>query len=365
MAGSPDVADKVCLARLLGEVGNRTFYQPLLPLLDHESVDVRKEALAAAGRVGSPHLWPVVIASLRDARLRSTALAALRSAGDDLLPVLESALEQRGARDKRITLGLIRACATARGGKVVDLLVAALDHPDREIQHEVFKALRTCGYEAGRDRGTVVRVLLGLVGESATILLAMRDLGDDADVALLITALEDELAAVRNRIFLLLSFLYDARAVLGAEEKLLDSRPSQRGLALELLDVLLSKDLKRPVFALLDGNVPGDRRLRELEEQFGLEARSRTAWLKELATDAERWPSSWVRSCSLFVAARMGLRDLEEASVAALDSSEDLVRETGMWALRAIAPEHCAPHLRRMQADASPRVAAMAAQLLA
>jgi HEAT repeat protein len=364
MAASPSVDDKVCLARLVGEVGDRTFYQPLLPLLDHGSVDVRKEALAAAARVASPELWPAVMESLRDVRLRSMALAALRSAGDDLLPILGTALQRRDGRDTRITLGLIRACATARGGKVVDLLAGNFDHPDREVQHEILKALRTCGYRALRDRPMVVQALVGQIRESATILVAMRDLGDDVDVALLTGALQGELAAARSRIFLLLSFLYDARAVLGAEKKLVDSRPSQRGLALELLDVILSKDLKRPVFALLDGNLSRDRRLRELEGLFGLEGRSRAAWLKELATDTVRWPSNWVRSCSLYVAAKLGLRDVEEAAVAALDSPDDLVRETAMWALHTIDPERSAPHLRRLQVDENPRVAGMAVQLL-
>ena len=276
MAGSPDIADKVSLARVLGEVGDRTFYQPLLPLLDHESIDVRKEALIR-GRAGRQ---PAALAG-GDRAACGTPGCVRRRCPPCARPATTSCPSwslpwpHRRRRDTRTTLGLIRVCVSADGGKVVDLLVAVLDHPDREIQYEVLQgaansAATRPGATARRSSGCSI----GLVRVSATILVAMRDLGDEPDVALLMTALQGELAAVRSKIFLLLSFLYDARAVLGAERKLQDSRPSQRGLALELLDVMFSKELKRSVFALIDDNVPLDRRVRDLEEQFALEGRA-------------------------------------------------------------------------------------------
>jgi hypothetical protein len=85
---SQEARDRERAARILGEVGIRGFYRHLLDLLWDHDVGVRRAALAAAGKVRNPCLWPAVIDNLAHVEFHTSAAQALIEAGPGTVPCL-------------------------------------------------------------------------------------------------------------------------------------------------------------------------------------------------------------------------------------------------------------------------------------
>ena len=369
MGASPDPAPKIALARVVGEIGARSLYQPLLPLLADGSAEVRREALLAAANVSHPRLLAPVIANLKSAATRSAAMSALAAAGDALVPLIDEALDGQapdrvpdGGHDKDTLLRLIRCCSRSGGDGATAAFARRITHPDEDIQLEILKGLANRGYRAaGEQRSAVEGLLRDQLRRALRALLATQDLGESREYELLRSALEDELALRRRRIFLLLSFLYDPQAVMGAERKLASGIKTQAALALELLDVTLEKDIKRCLFPLLDENVPLKRRVEELKGLVGLDNLSARDRLRELITDTAAWPSGWTRACAVHAAAAAGISELAPEVEAALGFPEPPVRETAAWALHRLDPAAWRRHAPELRDD--PQLCGLARQL--
>jgi HEAT repeat protein len=366
MGTSSDPAGKTLLARVMGEIGVRSFYRPLLPLLSDGSAEVRRAALLSAGRIGHPRLLRPVIDDLGDPATRSEAMVALAAFGSELLPLLEASLSGKAPLGKATLIPLIRSCSRSRSDAVTTFLARLVAHPDDDIQLEALKGLALAGYRASaRERESIEEALRGEVEEALRALLAQQDFGEGDAFALLKRALDGEIADRRKRVFLLLSFLYDAQAIVGAERKLSSGIKTQVGLALELLDVTLTKRTRRMVFPLLDENTPLGRRIAELEAQFGLGNLVPSDRLKEIITDTERWWSSWTRACAVHAAAASGSRGLVDEVEGALGIADHPVRETAAWALGRLDPAVYRRHAGALLKDPDPRVSRLARELQA
>jgi HEAT repeat protein len=366
MGASADPARKVLLARVLGQIGERSFYQPLLPLLSDGSPEVRREALLSAGKVAHPRLLPPVIDNLKVSATRSEAISTLVVFGGHLLPILEESLFGKAPYDKETVVRLIRSCSMSRSDETVAFLEKLIAHPDDDIQWEALKGLNLCGYRASEgNREQVEKVLFGQVEHALRALLARQDLGKEKDFALLGSALDGELGDRRKRTFLLLSFLYDAQAIMGAERKLSSGIKAQVGLAIELLDVTLDKKTKRIVFPLVDENTPLAKRIAELKALVGLGNLSPEERLREIITDEAAWRSSWTRACAIHAAAVSGGQALAGEVEGALRIADHPVRETAAWALQRLDPDAYRRHVERLREDPNPQVARLARELTA
>src|SRR5207302_676795 len=73
------------------------------------------------------------------------------------------------------------------------------------------------------------------------------------------TALSYHLAQIQQRLFWLLSFLYDPQAILRAQDHLTHGTAEKRAYALEIIDVLVSQHLKTSLFPVLDEATPAQR----------------------------------------------------------------------------------------------------------
>jgi hypothetical protein len=226
------------------------------------------------------------------------------------------------------------------------------------------KGLALSGYRASaEERDGIETAVRAEVEGSLRALLAKQDLGDGEPLSLVSRALDGELADRRKRIFLLLSFLYDAQAIQGAERKLSSGIKTQVGLALELLDVTLEKKTRRMVFPLLDENTPLGRRIDELESAFRLGRLGAHDRLKEIITDTGRWRSSWTRACAIHAAAVSGSLDLAGEVEGALRIADHPVRETAAWALATLVPDVYRRHADELRKDPDPRVSRLAREL--
>jgi hypothetical protein len=156
--------------------------------------------------------------------------------------------------------------------------------------------------------------------------------GEVEAAALLQDALCARLARARIRLFYLLSFIYDAQAILRARDNLSHPSAEKRAYALEVIDVLIAQELKGLLLPLLQGASPSQQ-LKALEGAFAQPRLTPTQRLKEMLDGAEGRLNAWTRACALYTLGRLDAVELRDTVVAALSAPDSLVRETAAWAL--------------------------------
>ncbi len=207
-----------------------------------------------------------------------------------------------------------------------------LDYPEYRIRTEILHALCRSGYQApAADAPHVLGQLKAEAALCAGVLAAQADLGSGDAVGLLQSALGEVMAQCRTRVFYLLSFLYDRRSVLQARDNLSLASADRRAYALELLDALVSSDLKRLVLALLS-DVPPGQRAHPIHALFPQQPFCRLARLEELISDPPAGLGAWVRACALYAAGRLPADALATAVADSMHAPAPVVRETAIWA---------------------------------
>ena len=364
---SPDPLDRRLVAQIISGVETANFYQPLLGLLCDEEPAVRRAALVAASRVRHPRLLTLIIDNLDMPGTRSAAMAAVLAYGDEILPHVASALadERRGSATRATRL--LRACAQVRGSVVIDFLIAHIDQPDGAVRTALLGALSSCGYQA--EPGDAPRIREMLKGEmqgAVRLLIAGQEVGEVVATKPLLSALADELDNVRQRVFYLLTYLFDRRVILKAFEGLQSGGGAQKALAMETLDVVLAANLKNMVLPLVDPRLSTEQRAQQLGQLLPVSGRDGEVRLLEMIVDEEGvWGYPWIRSCAIYAAGKLGFSQTAEGIEAALSADEPAIRETAAWALSNLAPDRFQAHLAALLTDQDPRVAHLAAEMAA
>ncbi|HZG66323.1 MAG TPA: Npt1/Npt2 family nucleotide transporter, partial [Herpetosiphonaceae bacterium] len=239
LARSTRPGDRALAARVLGEVGIPTFYQLLVPLLQDQAPEVRAAALAAAGKIKAPQLWPLVVADLGSPETRAAAVAALVAGGAAVLPDLR-ALMLRSDQPRDVLIRAARISGRIRGHAAITLLEEHLARPDPVVREQVLLALSRCRYHAeGAAAARVWSRIEAELDDAAWTMAALAGLGTAPELELVQRALDYRFQQSRSRLLLLLSFIFDARSILRTRDTLAHGPDGQRAVALEVLDILI------------------------------------------------------------------------------------------------------------------------------
>ncbi len=334
MIHSASASDRVLAAQVLGDVEVQSFYSPLLTLLADPDAAVQREAIKASGRIANPRLWPLLIEKLSSHPVAGDACAALAKAGPSVVPILDEAFERPG-QTHDIRARLIRICGHIEGSDAGAMLIKKLQFPDEKIRGEILRSLKLRGFSAGQNEIPIVRTMIhDEVADVAWTLAAIVDVGDDAvsGADILTRSLRHEIFLNQDRTFLLLSFLYPPEPILRARANLNIDSDEKRSYAVEIVDSLLSQDLKNIVIPLID-DITHDQRLKRLYDSFPQKALGRTERLKLLITRPPAQSSAWSRACSVHAASRLCFDSLRDVIEEARRDSHPLVRETAERAL--------------------------------
>ena len=307
---SDDPEERCHAADILHRLSVRSFYQPLLKLLQDDDETVRLHALRAAGGVGHPLLLQEVVRLTTPPGTRSEALSALAEFDAGLLPVLGDVIAGRSAWDAETGVRIVRAAARIPDTRVTEVLVSGISLPSGALSVAVLQSLVSRGYRARGD--TIRRVLDSIehrMQRAAVAVMTMNDLGSprESEPAALLSAVQDRYRHDVEESFLLLSLLHAPDEVQGAKVKMLEGAKRDRALAAEMLDVTLSGPLRQKMLAVTehrDGEAPPVTSYAEL---FGLHPRGETERIRQIVNDREIWPEEWPAQCAAAAAWRRGI----------------------------------------------------------
>jgi len=357
-------------AKILGAIGVRNFYQPVLELMSDPEPEVRRQAILAAAQLRSPEFVIPLIYKTPSQEVGREAAHALAAYGPQIVPTLAKVLGNRH-EDPLIRRGAARVLGKLATQEAVEVIARFLDEPDEELRTRLYRALSRAvrGHRlSGLDRRPIDAALQGELSRICRALAASEVLelgpgpgpdtprqGPAAAAALLSSAIAEKISQTEQRVFLLLSVLYpDAgmeRIYAGIRDAQAHDAQRRRANAVELLDNLLERGLKRKLLPLLEDGQRSDK-LRAVAGLVEFTRPPRVDTLVLLCQDE----TAWVRACAVHYAAQIDCRPALEAIVAGVADISPVVREAALLSCTRLAPERAPQLADSRKADEAPFV---------
>ncbi len=343
----------ISTARAIGQTRDERLYPFLATMFNTAKYpEVVQAAVTSAGETGDLEFVPSLIRHLKTKAIRRYAIESLAGYGEEAVDTLSESFENP-AEDIRIRLAIPRVLSSILSQKSVDVLEKKLAEDSLTLRYAVLKALnklRTRQPGLRFDKTVVVRRILDEVDYykmHAILLLRQRDLeerrtneqhGNAASQLetkarrLLITALEERLDYALARIFRLLGLRYDPKDMYGTYLGIVSMRSDLSANAVEFLDNVLDRDLKRIVLPIVEKG-PQAITATDSRDFFGdivLEDDKSADVLLEIN-------DTWLRVCALYLIAVIRRPGLEDR-IAPLQADPDpMVKETARFYLRRMA----------------------------
>ncbi len=353
---SDDPSSRRLAAQVLGEVGIASFYRPLLRLLTDSDISVRQAAIHASGHLKNPKLLPSLLDSISAPSLKKPAISAIIAFGEGIVPELEDAFDAKG-QTRELRSRIIRILGRIGGDRAVALLNKKIDFTEEDIRNRILSALVQCRHRAvGGEALAMKDRIRNEVKDATWTLSAIVDFGDYAPAAELVKALKSEVDSNRRSILLMLAMIYPRDAVLSAQADMAGPSRDKRARAVEMLDSLLSQEIKELVIPLLE-NISTAQRHSRLVAHFEQRRMSPHERLKEILSRSQQWTSVWTKSCAFFTVGKVATMEFYDAVISGLAEAEPVVRETAVWALGCLNPNDLVERLQPLTSDKVGRVA--------
>jgi AAA family ATP:ADP antiporter len=257
--GSDGEKIRVEAARLMGESVEPDFSGYLSQLIrTDESPAVVSEALASAARGKYPGVVAEVIAQLGNHATRAAARQALAQYGEMAIKALRNNLfDDRTARD--IRLNIPRTLSKIHSQSAMNAILGLLLEEDRSLRFQAILALEEMARRFPNlraDQEIIESAIISdvkLYAERFAVYFVLFADAEQLSVgrsSLLRQALLESMERVRERTIWLLSLIYPSKDIRGIWGALNSGDPTKQANAIELLDNLLTGDVKRYSFPL-------------------------------------------------------------------------------------------------------------------
>ena len=308
----------------------------LVELLNDSSPGVVIQAIKSAGLTQGGEFIPHLLDKLSDRHYRSYARSALAAYGDLILETLNGYIMDRQVplKLRQYVPFIMKEIPTQLS---VDALTASLQVVETQVKHQVVRALNRLriSYPDLNFREDTIRTALldetRSYYEIIQIIHLHRSSDENSRAKLLQKALEEKLDRNLERIFRLLALRYAPDDIYNAYEGIVSSRKDLRANAIEFLDNLLGKDLKRYIQPIVDP-VSVELILRKGKDLFQISIQDCEKSLEVLI----RGDDLWLKACAIYMAGNMDPMpdDCRALIRAAADDSDSLVSETAALVLK-------------------------------
>ena len=339
--GAAGARERTEAARLIALVPDE-FLDLLGRLIQDPDVTVAREAIRSARAVARDELIEPLLAILGRDELTDEAATALALYGNALVPEIERRLRDEGAPiDPRCELPTV----LVRIGtpEAEQALIGSLLQADVTLRHRVIASLnklRTVHPEVRLDPSTINLLLAAEIAghyRSYQVLgpLKARLTEEDPVLQAMQRAMEQELDRIFRLMALLLPHvgLHDAYIGLRSKDELI------RANALELLDNVLSPDLRQVLVPLLDSQVPTAERIEIANRLVGAPLDSPEQAVATLLSSED----PWLRSSAIYAVGALQLHDLA-GELARFDRDPDpMIKQSVRAARRRLSGEREPP----------------------
>ena len=327
-------------ARLMGEFNDPAFPPYLSRLIrDNPSSHVIQEAMAAAGKGKYSGVVADIILRLGSNATKVAAREALIRYGEIAVKELRSALfDSRVSRN--IRLNIPRTLSKIHSQAAMNALLAGLLEEDRAIRFQAILALEQTARrfsDLKLDREIVESAIVSDVMLYSRrfaffyILFANGDEPVSERESLLRQALLESMERVRERVLWLLSLIYPAKDIRAVWSALNSGNPTKQAHAVELLDNLLTGDVKRYSFPLY-GDALEPARFSVALGFLGWRSLDAKTALRMLFEQGDMW----LTAATVWEIGTRRLTEFRDEIVKRLKSENALLRETAEVVIQRI-----------------------------
>jgi AAA family ATP:ADP antiporter len=363
MGQAPEASTRTLSAKIIGEIGSTEFSHYLAPMLNDSVIRVVRESIFAAGKLKDPDLLAAIVSHISNPNFQGAASIALRQYGDSALYELEANFNAKtSTRQEKIrVIDIVRDIDAQRSR---EFLIRHLKTQNPEIRHALYLALASIHYQADADdKYLFVNFLDFEVKAIARLLAANIDLDQETEYAPLRDALSNELRVRLDNMLLIVSFLFPSIVMLESRANIDSKVADHRVFALEVLDALLSPDIKQIVIPLLDDIPPRDQ-LEALNTSYPQRKLNPEARFEDLVKYHSNHAFFWTKASLLHQIGKGGNSSYLAFVIEELNNEEPIVRETAVWALAQLNPKGLQQMLTAKMQDPNPAVAAIVAELI-
>lgn len=324
--------DRILAAKLLRKLTSQKTIFILLELLRDVDPKVRFEALLTARKVKRSETWPVLIEMLSSPTFGHSAAAALKEAGEIVLPTLEASFHKSGQTDL-VMLRIVQIMGRIGGDQALQLLWKKADYPDKRIVKQILYSLRYINYQAqGREAREVMELLDVEISKAIWNMAALTELPEVDHFKFLREALKEEVVQNFDHINILLSILYDPHSVQLVRENIESGDPDNLAFAMELLDLFVDQDLKPKLFPLIDDS-PTEEKLKLLQLYFPRETYNPIQVINYVLNRDFNQTNRWTKACAVHAAAYLPEFRVSRGLIAQTFNNDRLLQETSAWVM--------------------------------
>jgi AAA family ATP:ADP antiporter len=278
-------------------------------LLADNDPTVVAAALHAAGKTGNRIYVQSIVARLAEARFRGTAIDALAAYGTRIAGTLGDILDDDNVavETRRQIPRVLKAVPEQRS---VDTLIRHISHTDLTLRAAVLKALNglreiapTLDYGSAFVTQQILKEARYYFELTAILAPFQSRKGSRTAAGLLAASIDERLRQTLERLFRLLGLRYPPKEIYAAYLAVHHGRRDQYATALEFLDNVLDRELKKFLLPLLDESSHLVERGRDL---FGVQSKSAEQAVRELIHSGD----SWLVACAIAAASELHFRDL-------------------------------------------------------
>jgi ATP/ADP translocase/HEAT repeat protein len=303
----PERRELAALAvRARGDQGTEVLHR----LLHDQHAGVRKAAIASAGALQNRVYVEALIDSLASSRVRGAAIDALVNYGVRIAGTLSDVLndERMPPSIRRQVPRVLRKIPHQRS---VDVLIEAIGQRNLELRSAVLRGLnrlRESQPDLKYGPESVSKQILNEARSYYELAAALapfkRQEKPSTAATLLVKTLEERLRLTIERLFRLLGLRYPPKQIYAAYLAVNRRKTEEFTTALEFLDNVLDRELKRVLLPLLDYDL--SKGPASSAVHFGVIEKDVPTALRDLMHSGDEW----LVSCAIATAAELNLRQL-------------------------------------------------------
>jgi hypothetical protein len=322
----------------VAEEHDRRYLHEVISLFRDKDPNIQSVAISTAGMIDTSGNGVKIIDFLDHPELYPAAWSALVKQGDGILDELETAFCKPDTTLK-LQKRIVSVISAIGSEKAVQSLLAKLDSHHRDVFSAVVQGLYENRFQASEIQLALIQnAILKLVQTGTWNMAARISVRTDDPGGSLAEAIEHEIWDVNEMILMLMTMIYDRRSVRGIRLLLLDRENLDKGMAIELLDLLLSEPLKSVLLSYFH-DVTVREKIDKLREIIPLEILPVDLLQKRILNRDGSQMGDFIRICVL---ERMGNEERffdEQQIIAQGFHPNPKIRETAAQLLRKNDPE--------------------------
>jgi len=322
----------------VAEEHDKRYLHEVISLFRDTDPNIQSVAISTAGMIDTCGNGVRIIDFLDHPHLYPAAWSSLVKQGEGVLEELETAFSKPETNVK-LQKRIVSVISAIGGGKSVQSLLDKLEYHHREVFQSVVQGLYENRFKASEIQLALIQnAILRLVQTGTWNMAARISVRTDNPGGNLASAIEHEIWDVNEKIFMLMAMIYDRRSVHRIRLSLLDRESADRGMAIELLGLLLSEPLKSVLLSYFH-DVAVREKIDKLREIYPIDILPIGVLLKRILNRDGSQMGDFIRICVLERMGNMKRFFDEQQIIAQGFHPNPKIRETAAQLLRKNDPE--------------------------